>query len=193
MTKEELKALGLTDEQVTSVYDDQSKNFVSKGKFNETNEAKKALESQITERDTQLKDLKKQTGDNAELKAQIEKLQSDNKQKDDDYQKQIADMRIDTAVRTALTGAKAKNVDAVKALLKMEKYEMDGDKVKGLDDAIAAAKKDNSWAFEAEATNPSTTVQGGFKPAEGSDNAGGGEGSGNSLQDAFDKAVSGEF
>ncbi len=41
MTKEELKALGLTDEQVAKVTEDYGKNYVSKSQFNEKNEALK--------------------------------------------------------------------------------------------------------------------------------------------------------
>ena len=41
MTKEELKALGLTDEQVTKISEDYGKNYVAKSQFNEKNEAKK--------------------------------------------------------------------------------------------------------------------------------------------------------
>ena len=35
MTKEELKALGLTDEQVTKISEDYGKNYVAKSQFNE--------------------------------------------------------------------------------------------------------------------------------------------------------------
>ena len=39
MTKEELKALGLTDEQVTKISEDYGKNYVAKSKIKEKNEA----------------------------------------------------------------------------------------------------------------------------------------------------------
>ena len=44
MTKEELKALGLTDEQVTKISEDYGKNYVAKSQFNEKNEALKNAE-----------------------------------------------------------------------------------------------------------------------------------------------------
>ena len=47
MTKEELKALGLTDEQVNAISDDYGKNYVTKGQFNEKNEEAKNLKSEI--------------------------------------------------------------------------------------------------------------------------------------------------
>jgi hypothetical protein len=170
MTQEELKKLGLADDVIQKILEDQGTNFVSKNKFNEVNEAKRGLETQITERDTQLKDLKKTAGASEDLKVQIEKLQKDNTDQKTAYDTQIQNMKIDGIVNSALLSSKAKNAQAVKALLKMEKYELDGDKVKGLDDAIAAAKKDNAWAFEDE-TKPTGTeaILGGLKPTESGD------------------------
>lgn len=175
MTKEELKALGLTDEVITKILDDQNNHFVPLSRFNEVNEAKKALDGQIAERDNQLKELKKMAGSSEELKTQIEKLQQANKDQKTSYDKQLQDLKIDGIVNTALLTAKAKNSKAVKAMLKMDKYELDGDsRVKGLDEAIEAVKKDNPWAFETE-TKPGTAageisnITNGFKPAEGGD------------------------
>lgn len=76
MTKEELKALGLTDDLISKIVDDQGKNFVPKTRFNEVNEAKKGLETTISDRDKQLTELKKTSGNNAELQKQIETLQA---------------------------------------------------------------------------------------------------------------------
>ena len=58
MTKEELKALGLTDEQIGKV-DEAYKGFIPKSRFDEVNEAKKKAEETIKERDKQLEALKK--------------------------------------------------------------------------------------------------------------------------------------
>ena len=54
MTKNELLALGITEEQAQKIMDDQGKSFVLKTRFNELNESKKALDTQIAERDKQL-------------------------------------------------------------------------------------------------------------------------------------------
>ena len=174
MTQEELKKLGLTDEVAQKILADQGNKFVPIARFNEVNEAKKALEGQITDRDSQLKELKKAAGSSEELKAQIEKLQKANTDQKSAYDKQIQDMKIDSIVNSALSTAKAKNAKAVKAMLKLDKYELEGDKVKGLDEAIAAVKKDNAWAFEKDAGGDNTKNNhikiDGFKPSEGADN-----------------------
>lgn len=173
MTQEELKKLGVADDAIQKILEDQGNKFVPISRFNEVNEAKKGLETQIAERDTQLKDLKKTEGASDDLKSQIEKLQKANTDQKTAYDKQIQDMKIDGIVNSALLTAKAKNASAVKAMLKMDKYELDGDKVKGLDEAITAAKKENAWAFEEE-TKGTDTILGGLKPAEGGDKGAGG-------------------
>ncbi len=195
MTKEELKALGLTDEVITKILDDQNNHFVPLSRFNEVNEAKKALDGQMTDRDNQLKELKKMAGSSEELKTQIEKLQQANKDQKTSYDKQLQDLKIDGIVNTALLTAKAKNAKAVKAMLKMDKYELDGDKVKGLDDAIAAVKKESAWAFEADAAagEAATAQLNGLKPAEGGDN-GSGKLTGNAaIEQQFGNALNGKF
>ena len=175
MTQEELKKLGVADDVIQKILEDQGNKFVPISRFNEVNEAKKGLETQITERDTQLKDLKKTAGASEDLKSQIEKLQKANTDQKTAYDTQIQNMKIDGMVNSALLSAKAKNAQAVKAMLKLEKYELDGDKVKGLDEAIAAAKKDNAWAFEEEAKpTGAEAILGGLKPTESGDKGAGG-------------------
>ena len=86
MNKDELVKLGLTEEQATMVTE-KYVNMVPQGRFNEIVEEKNSLKSQLAERDKQLKELEKSVGDNKELKAQIEKLQTDNKTAAEKYAK----------------------------------------------------------------------------------------------------------
>ena len=46
MTREELKALGLSDEQIEKIVDDYGKNYVSKSQFNQKNEEAKHLKEE---------------------------------------------------------------------------------------------------------------------------------------------------
>ena len=74
MTKEQLLKLGLDEETAQKVADASSeefKGYITKERFNEVNEAKKHLEEQVKERDKQLNDLKKSTGDVEGLKKEI--------------------------------------------------------------------------------------------------------------------------
>lgn len=167
MNKELLKSLGLNDEQIEAVLNGY-KGYVPPERFNEVNEAKKNAEASIAERDKQLTELKKAVGDNDALKSQIEQLQADNKSAKEKYEADLKALKIDNAVNNALTGAGAKNLKAVKALLDMEKITLEGDEVKGIDEQVKGLLKgaDTSFLF-----NVQQTPKGGLKPAEG---AGGG-------------------
>ena len=86
MTIEELLAqLNISDDKkaeaeknVKAFLDGQ---YVPKARFNEVNEEKNTLKKTVTERDGQLEELKKASGNSEELKKQIETLQESNKKK----------------------------------------------------------------------------------------------------------------
>ena len=86
--------------------------------------------------------MKNSTGDVEALREQIATLQADNKTKDETHAAEIKQLKIDSAVLTALTGAKAKNKTAVKALLKdLDKAEFAEDgTIKGLAEQIEVLK-----------------------------------------------------
>lgn len=169
MTDDELKGLGLTDENLATLKGDIEKNFVAKSKFDEVTAAKTAAESQVAERDKQLTALKEQAKGNETLQAKIEELQAANTKQKADYEGQIYQMKVDSALKASLTAAHAKNAAAVKAMLGMEKYELaDDGTIKGLDDALAKVKKENPWAFEEESKKP-TFIFSGFHPGESAD------------------------
>lgn len=154
MTKEELIALGLTEEQAGKVLDGY-KGYVPKSRFDEVNNAKKAAEDTIKERDKQLEDLKKNSGDAEALKAEIAKLQGENKANADKYAAEIKAMQINSAVEKELTAAGAKNLKAVKALLAdLDKAELDGETVKGLADQIKKLKGGEDTKFLFGDTTP---------------------------------------
>lgn len=147
MTKDELKALGLTDEQAEKVIEGY-KAYVPKSRFDEVNEAKKKAESTVAERDKQLDELKKTSGDAEALKAQIEKLQGENKEAAKKYATDLKALQVNSAVERALTAAGAKNNKAVKALLNdLDKAELDGEEVKGLADQIKKLKEGDDTKF----------------------------------------------
>lgn len=150
MTKEKLLEWGLTEEQATKVMEGLNGSFVTKARFNEVNTELTTAKNTIKERDTQLETLKKASGDTKALQDQITQLQADNKKKDADHAAELKNLKISNAVELALTGAKAKNNTAVKALLAafLEKAELaDDGTVKGLDDEIGKLTKGEDTAF----------------------------------------------
>lgn len=143
------------------------KNFVARADFNTLNTEKKNLADTVKERDKQLETLKASTGDVEALKNQIATLQTENATAAKAHEAEIKSLKIDTAVELALSAAKAKNVKAVKALLDLDKAELDADgTVKGLADQIKklAEAPDSGFMFEAGKAGFK-----GFKPGESGD------------------------
>ena len=148
MNKEDLIAMGLTEEQAKKVMDSLDGNFVTKARFNEEN---KTLKKSVSDRDKQLEDLKKSSGDNAALQQQISDLQKQNSDQQKAHDEELAKLKLDNAVEIALSGAKAKNGKAVKAMLDMSKVKMGEDgKLSGFDEQIEALKKSDSYMFDVE-------------------------------------------
>ena len=153
MKKEDLmKMEGMTEDLATQIAElsaEELKGFIPKTRFDEVNEAKKNAEALVKERDKQLEDVKKSTGDNEELKKQIEQLQEDNKATVKKYEADIKQMQINNAVHTALKDAGAKNVTALMALLKdLDKAELAEDgTIKGLAEQIQELRKSDSYLF----------------------------------------------
>ena len=190
MNKEELLKLGLTEEQaekVLSANTEQLKGFIPKARFDEVNNAKKQAEKDLSDRDKQLETLKNSTGDVETLKQTIETLQNENKAAADKYNAELAEIKLAGAVDTALLGADALNVRAVKALLDMSKIKMDGDVLLGINEQIESLKKaeDSKMLFKAvEVGKQKGPNFAGVKPGEG--NTGNGESNApKSLADAI--------
>lgn len=168
MNKEDLIVMGLSEEQAKKVMDSLDGNYVTKSRFNEVNEENKTLKQTVSDRDKQLDDLKKSSGDSGELKKQIEDLQKQNEANKAAYEKEMAKLKLDNAVETALAAAGAKNVKAVRSLFDTEKLKLDDDgRVDGLEEQISAVKKSDPYMFaEKEAATP---VLRGFQPGASGD------------------------
>lgn len=169
MKKEDFVKLGIDEETAKKceiASQEELKGFIPKVRFDEVNNEKKKLELDLRDRDGQLETLKNSTGDVEAMKKQIATLQADNKAKDDAHAAEIKKMKVDAAVDAALTGAKAKNNTAVKALLKdLDKAELAEDgTIKGLAEQIEALQKSDAYLFDTT-TKKQTQVKG-AKPGE---------------------------
>lgn len=169
MKKDDFIKLGVDEEtakKCETASQEELKGFIPKVRFDEVNNEKKKLELDVRDRDGQLETLKNSTGDGEAMKQQIATLQADNKAKDEAHAAEIHKMKVDAAVETALTGAKAKNITAVKALLKdMDKAELGEDgTIKGLAEQIEALQKSDAYLFDTT-TKKQTQVKG-AKPGE---------------------------
>lgn len=151
MTLEELLELGLDEEtakKVLKAYQDSLKDkYVPIERFNEVNEEKKELKTQLEERDIQLKDLKVKAAGNEDLTTKITELENLNNQTKEEYETKIAALRKETAIELALKDEKAKNIRAVKALLDLDKVSLDGDNLIGLEEQLKTLKEQESYLF----------------------------------------------
>lgn len=184
MTKEELLALGVTEEQAKKIVEDQKTNFVPVSQFNEMKEGKKALDAQIAERDKQLKDLQAKAGDNEDLKQQIQSLQDANKAAEKKYKAELHQIALDNAIDKELTASRARNNKAVRALLDMDGVDLDEDgKLIGISKQLKKLAEDEGTKFLFETGDPAggKPKLAGMKPV----NKDGGGDSGGSLGAQF--------
>lgn len=126
-------------------------NWFPKDKFNEVNEAKKQLETDLKGRDKQLEQLKKDAGDSKELQDKIAELETANKKTSDDYEAKIKDISITAAVEKALVSSNAKFPDLLVGKIDKTKIEVlqDGT-VKGLEDQLKPLKESYKDLFGEE-------------------------------------------
>ena len=157
-------------------------NFIPKSRFDQVNQAKKELEVQLKDRDTQLADLSKNNKDNENLLNQIKDLQALNKQTTTDYENKINQMQFDYALDGALTNAKSKNNKALKALLDMNSIKYQEGKLEGLQEQIEALQKDASYLFDLNTAPANTGGLGNFSRNNQTENSG-------SSQSAFMDAI----
>ncbi|MDW3030807.1 phage scaffolding protein, partial [Enterococcus faecium] len=183
MKREELKELGLSDEQIGSIM------ALHGVTVNELNSRVSTAEQQATQYQEQLEknqnelnDFKANAKGNEDLTKQLEDLQSRFDEIKTSSEQQIADLKKSSAIDLALTQAGAKNIKAAKALLDSESLELTDEGLKGLDDQLAALKESDGYLFgQSEQVPPNPDG----KKATFSGNASSGQ---NVEEDVFAKA-----
>lgn len=156
MKKEDFIKLGLDEEFAEKCAEksgEELRNYIPKARFDEVNNERKKLEIDVKERDVQLENLKGSVGNVDELKTQIEKLQEENKQKDEAHNAEVKQLKLNAAVDAAITNAKGKNLKAIKALLDLENVEIEEDgTVKGIAEQLDALVKaeDSNFLFNTD-------------------------------------------
>ncbi len=184
MTRKQLEDLGLTKEQADSVMkingdDIENAKGTTSTEIKNLQTEVEGLKTQVGDRDKQLETLKASAGDNADLKKQIEDLQTENATAKANHESELNQLKIDFAVEKALTGAKAKNIKAVKALLELNDAKLDKDgNVKGLAEQIEklTSGDDTKFLFEAQKQTKQQQNFKGFQPgASGEQKPGEGE------------------
>lgn len=165
MKKEDLTKLGLTDEALIEQV------IILHGKDIESHKTK------ITTAQAEAESLKKQLGDaNAQIESfkgmdieGVKKSADEWKTKAEQAQaeaiKQVNALKFEHALDGALSGAKAKNGKAVKALLDLNNLklnETDGSII-GLEDQLKKVKESNDYLFDSENPTPKIVTGGNNK------------------------------
>lgn len=180
MKRETLKALGLTDEQIESVMAEHGKTIAAEvAKTTAANTTVSDLQSQLDQRDKDIKELQKQTGGNTDLQKQLDEWQEKYKADTEALEQKLADQKLDTALDAAIHGAKGRNPKAIKALLNREALKLKDDgSIEGLD--LDALKTSDAYLFEIE-----TQKDEGQGAAAGGTGSGPGSGNGAISQETF--------
>lgn len=152
MKKEEFTALGISEELAAKAEKASLKElegYVSKEQLDTVNAENKNLKQQVMDRDKQLDTLKKASGDNEDLKKQIETMKQQNKEQEEAHKTEIAQIKLDNAIDAALTAAGARNNKAVRALMDVSKVKLGEDgKLTEWDDQLKAVQKSDAYLFE---------------------------------------------
>lgn len=177
MKKEEFTALGISDELAAKAEAASLKElegYVPKGQLDTASAEKKQLQADIASRDRQLEELKKSSGDNAELKKQIETLQETNKSEARKHADEMKELRLTSAIKLAIAGRVHDEAMAA-ALFDRSKLVLAEDgKVSGLNEQLESIRKEKAFLFKEEA-NPGPDPKGepgpkgkpGYKPKGG--------------------------
>ena len=182
MKTEFLKSLNLSQEVIDKIMAENGKDIAVEQKkaekvIQERDSYKlkaESLETQVNDANTEIEKFKDMDIDGIKKAADDWKETAEKAKADAD--KQISQMKFDYALSAALTGAKAKNTKAVKALLDMDglKFNDNDGKIVGLDEQLAQIKTDNDYLFESDepapefvkGTNGGSGNVGGKKPSE---------------------------
>jgi len=144
MKTEDLKAQGLSDEQIKFIMAENGKDITAE-QAKITVETDKLTKANATI--TQLQDtVKKFDG------VDVDKLKSDLTALETKYNTDLSATKLNYALETRLAKEGAVNSKAVKALLDGSKISLDGDNLVGLDEQLKTLKESEKWAFQEQKT-----------------------------------------
>jgi membrane protein involved in colicin uptake len=161
MKREDLKALELTDEAIDEIMKLHGKSVEAhKAQLMEAEKQRETLQGQLEEANKAIEGFKELDVDG--IKAAADDWKAKAEQAKQEAEAEIARLKFDHALEGALTGAKAKNIKAVKALLNFEELKLsheDGSII-GLDKQLEKVKADAEYLFESDKPTPTIVTKG---------------------------------
>ena len=140
--------------------------YIPKARLDEVIAQKANLKEQVDAYEKQINDLKKNAGENEELKKQLEQAKEEAKKIAKDGEAKIKEFYKSTAIKSAFAD-KVHSADIVYGMLDTSKIiydEKDNKVVAGLDEQLTALQEKNGWLFKANAPTP---AGGGYVPPQG--------------------------
>lgn len=162
MKREDLKKLGLTDEQIEAVMTTHGQDMQAVNSQVATlQQSETDLKSQLASRDKDLSKLQKDNKDNEELTDQLKTLRDEYKTLEKTSADNLVKVQRDSALNTLIGQSKAKNAKAVSALL-------DADKITFKDGQLGGAKEQLDALVESDPYLFDLGKKQGYDPAGGS-------------------------
>lgn len=159
MKRDFLKGLDLTDEVIDKIMAENGKDIEKAKGDLEAKEAElktketelETLQGQLEKANEQIEEFKDMDID--EIKKKADEYKEKYETAKEDAEKELDKIKFNYEIDKALSGAKAKNTKAVKALLDMENLKLADEKILGLDEQLEKIKEENDFLFEAEDKN----------------------------------------
>ena len=145
MKREFLKGFELPEDVIDQIMAENGRDIE---RFKAEVEELDSLRAQLTDAEQQLECFTQMDIEGIKKAADDWKTRAE--QAEADSAAKIAAMQFDHALGSALTGARAKNAKAVKALLDMDMLTLEGGEIAGLAEQLERLKLENDYLFEGE-------------------------------------------
>jgi hypothetical protein len=150
MKREYLEGLGLEKDVIDKIMSEHGRTVEgNKQKLVDATTSLDDVKAQLSQRDKDLKDLKKQAEGSEGLQTKFTELEKKYNQDKLDYETKIKDTQLSSALKIALAG-KVHDADLVATLIDKNTIELgtDGNVTKGLDEQIKTLQESKSFLFE---------------------------------------------
>ena len=168
MQRNELEKLGLEKDAIDQIMALHGRDIeANKAKVSAIEAERDGLKSQLDEAAKAIEGFK--ALDIEGVKKQADEWKAKAEQAKVEAEKQVYQVRYESALSDALKASKAKNVKAVRALLNEADLKLTDDGLVGLKEQLEKVKPENDYLFESDVPTPKIVSGGGNKPIENQD------------------------
>lgn len=158
MKREFLEGLELDKEVIDSIMKEHGKTVNdTKGSLATIEQENETLKEQLTQRDTDIKELQSQTGNSEELQTKLDELTTTYEADKQALSAKLEETKLNHGVEMALKDSGAKNLKAVRALLDFDTIKLTDEGLQGLSEQLESVKTENDYMFNVEVTKEEPT------------------------------------